>query len=117
MYERIKELCRKHGITVTELERATGLSRGSICKVDKNKPGFDRVKKIADYFGVPPESLTDDHAENPRHYINDETLRMAQEIHDNRDLRIMFDSARNLSPEDLKFAVDFLKRIEQMNKK
>jgi len=116
MYERIKELCRKNGINVSELERALGFSRGSLCKVDRNKPGFNRVKKIADYFGVAPESLTGEEGERPRYYVNDETMELAQEIHDNRDLRIMFSSARNLSPEDLRFAVEMLKRMEQMSK-
>lgn len=47
IYERIKQLCDKNGISVSELERRVGVSRGSICKIDKHKPSSETVEKIA----------------------------------------------------------------------
>lgn len=116
MYERIKALCRRDCITIAELERRLNFSRGSLCKVDKNKPTYDRVQRIADYFGVSASSLTGE-AEPTRHYIDDETLAIAQELHDDRNLRIMFNSAKNLAPEDLLFAKEMLLKIEKLSKR
>ena len=47
IYERIKQLCDKNGISVSELERRVGVSRGSICKIDKHTPNYKTLDKIA----------------------------------------------------------------------
>ena len=57
MYDRIKALCRQKGVTVTGTEKELGFARGSLCKVDTNKPSMERVNKLADYFGVSVEYL------------------------------------------------------------
>lgn len=52
IYEIIKELCKKKGVTVTGTEKELGFARGSLCKVDTSKPSMEKVQKLADYFGV-----------------------------------------------------------------
>ena len=81
-------------------------------------PRMGKVQKLADYFGISISDLIDEKKEDEirRHYVDDQTMELAQELHDNKDLRIMFDSARNLSPEDLKFAKDMLLRMEKMSR-
>ena len=46
------------------------------------------------------------------YYINEETKRIAQEIFDNKDLRILFDASRKAKPEDLKFIIEMAKRFK-----
>lgn len=48
IYERIKQLCDIKGISVSELERRIGVSRGSICKIDRHKPSSKTLEKIAE---------------------------------------------------------------------
>ena len=57
MYDRIKALCKQKGVTITGTEKDLGFARGSLCKVDTNKPSMERVNKLADYFGVSVEYL------------------------------------------------------------
>ena len=57
MYDRIKSLCNQKGVTITGTEKDLGFARGSLCKVDTNKPSMERVNKLADYFGVSVEYL------------------------------------------------------------
>jgi repressor LexA len=52
MYEKIKELCKEKHISVNALEQTLGFAKGSLCKIDKNKPSSSRLQKIADYFEV-----------------------------------------------------------------
>ena len=59
------------------------------------------IQNIADYFGVGKTALLDEY-EDPGYYINKETAALAQEIHDNADMRILFSAARDISPEDMK---------------
>ena len=50
IYDRIKQLCKDNGVTVTGTEATLGFSRGSLCKIDKNKPSIEKVSKLADYL-------------------------------------------------------------------
>ena len=52
MYSKIKIFCKKHNISVNELENELGFSRGSICKWGVNTPSVKKVKMLADFFGV-----------------------------------------------------------------
>lgn len=51
MFEKIKELCKEKGISVLTLEKETGIAHG-IHRWDTSKPSVDKVKAVADYFGV-----------------------------------------------------------------
>ena len=55
IYERIKQLCKANGVTVTGTESALGFARGSLCKIDKNKPSAEKVTKLAEYLGTTPD--------------------------------------------------------------
>ena len=52
IYETIKILSRKKGLSINQLEKTLGLSKGSLCRIDTNRPSADRLQKIADFFEV-----------------------------------------------------------------
>lgn len=56
-YDKIKMLCKKKGVTITGTEKELGFARGSLCKVDTNKPSMEKVQKLANYFEVSVEYL------------------------------------------------------------
>lgn len=117
-YERIKNLCDGHGVPVTVLEKELGFSRGSIGKMRSAKTAsVERLEMIAKYFGVSTEYLMTGEAPEG-YYINPETAQAAQEIFDNKELRLLFEAARDAQPEDLRAVHDMLlalKRKEQKN--
>ena len=57
LYNNVKKKCDENKISISQLERELGFPRSSICKWDENVPGITKVKKVADYFGVPIEEL------------------------------------------------------------
>ncbi len=58
LYTRIKALCAEHGITLAKLEEDTNLSSSIIRKWKNNtSPSIDKVKIIAEYFGVSTDYL------------------------------------------------------------
>jgi len=101
-YETIKKLCKDHGVTVTGVEKELGFSRGSLCKVNTNKPSMEKVQKLAAYFNVSVESLLGNEDDTPGYYLNEETAKAAQEIFENKELRMLFDAARDADAEDLR---------------
>lgn len=57
MYRKIQKMCKKHKVSVNRLESELGFTRGSIFKWDAHRPSVDKVKKVADFFGVKIEDL------------------------------------------------------------
>ena len=55
--DRIRELCQKNGMSITKLEAALGYGNGSISKAGTKAMRSDRLKAIADYFGVSMDYL------------------------------------------------------------
>ena len=57
MLQKIQKLCLENGITVNRIESACNLSHGSIRKWEDHSPAVDKVKNVADYFGITVDDL------------------------------------------------------------
>ena len=60
LYERIKKRAAEVPISINQLEKTIGVSSGSICKWDTNRPSIDKVKRVADVLSVTIDSLLED---------------------------------------------------------
>lgn len=61
MLENVKKLCRERGVSLQEVGRACGFGTKSIYTwADKTPASIERVKRIADYFGVTVDDLLAD---------------------------------------------------------
>ena len=105
------------GVRMSDVSRETGVSYSTFTdwKTGRYTPKADKMQKIADYFGVTVEYLMTGE-KNDGYYINPETAKVAQEMFENKELRVLFDAARDASPEDLCVVYDMLlalKRKEQ----
>lgn len=103
LYEQIKEVAKIKGYSINKLEKELGFARSSISKFNKNVPSMEKVQKIADFLNVSITDITGEEKEGgEKYYLNDETAKAAQEIFENKELRLLFDVARDAEPEDLK---------------
>lgn len=57
LFEKIKELCQQHGISINYLEETLGYSRNTIYSMKSKKPNAERLQEIADYFNVSTDYL------------------------------------------------------------
>lgn len=107
MYSVYAVLRDNMGVKDMDVSRALGFHPSVISdwKRGKATPKYDKLKMIADYFGVSVEYLTT--GKQPEgYYLNEETAEMAQQIYDNKDLRLLFDVAKDVTPEQLKLLHD-----------
>lgn len=107
MWEIFEKLCQERGVTPYRVSEATGIKTSSLSgwKAGRFKPKQEKLQKIADYFGVSVEYLRT--GEEPEgYYINPEAADMAQQIFENKDLRLLFDVAKDVTPEQLKLLHD-----------
>lgn len=107
MYSVYAELRDKMGVKDIDVSRALGFHPSVISdwKRGKASPKYDKMKMIADYFGVSVEYLTTGE-QSEGYYINPDTADMAQQIYENKDLRLLFDVAKDVTPEQLKLLHD-----------
>lgn len=59
MYDIFEQLLQKHGATAYQVSKATGISTGTLSdwKAGRSTPKQDKLKKIADFFGVTVDYL------------------------------------------------------------
>ncbi len=92
-------IAERSGLPVTTISRITSGQTKS--------PKLENVRKIAEAIGCTLNDLISE-----TYYSNEETSELAQEIHDNPDLRILLDASKNLKPEDLKAVIYIANRIK-----
>lgn len=57
LFDNVKALCDKRGITVWRLEKDLGFPNGGIRKWNESDPGIRKVQKVAEYLEVSIEEL------------------------------------------------------------
>lgn len=107
LYEKIKSLCDNEGISISALEKKTGISNGQIKRWQKSSPSVENLRKVARYFDVSLEFLADDDVS-------------AEDIEISQDIRIMQRAAQNMNDEERKRAIKvfeaFFENWDEMTK-
>lgn len=119
MWGTFEELMNSRNLRMSDVARETGIPYSTFTdwKVGRSVPKADKMQKIADFFGVTVDYLMTGKAKDG-YYLNPETAKAAQEMFENEELRVLFDAARDASPEDLRTVYSLLlalKRKEQPN--
>lgn len=135
--EIIKKLRDEKGYSQEVLAEELGVSKSTIAmwETDKRLPGKKELyEQLADFFNVDIDFLygrsgtrkkyhIDEHGNEyinsnivrgtGEYYYNKETREIAQEIFENKDMRILFDVARKTKPETLKTYAEFLRNLQK----
>lgn len=114
MYEHYERARDKKGLKNADVAKATGIPKQlfSDWKKRDSTPKAETLLKIADFLDVSVEYLVSGREPEPNsYYLDPEVAQMAQEIHDNEDLRLLFDTTRNVTKEDLQIVIDITKKL------
>lgn len=116
MYDIYEKLLEIKGVTTADVCKATGISQSTMSNWKKrhNNLSTKNAHLVADYFGVSVDYLmTGKDDQNHSYYFNEETAQMAQDLFENKDLRVLFSAARDCKPEDLKTTYDVLMALKR----
>lgn len=128
-YEEYERLRNEKGLNNAEVARRASIPPSTFTdwKQGKSFPKNDKLIKIAKALDVDPAILIDlispelqPHyyqvlMDQVEHYQNSKTAEIAQAIFDSKEMRILFDAAKNSKPEDLQMAADLLQRLKGTN--
>lgn len=96
--ERLKQLRESRHISQQKLADSLGVSQSAVAswETDSREPNFAMIKRVASYFCVSFTSLMPTEESG-----NDLVLQVADSMHQNPKLRILFDRSRYLTESDL----------------
>lgn len=103
--KRLRYYLNQFEMSQADLAKKLGVGTTSVynwCNGIKT-PRMDKVDSMCDLFHCKRSDLMEDKSdEDNRYYLNDETAQAAQEIFDNKELKMLFDVARNADADDLR---------------
>ncbi len=101
--DRIKKLAKDHDVSVYELEAELGFGRNTIYQWNKRTPSAERVKKVADYFGVSLDYIMGRSQNNNPHPEID--------LADTKDVILTFEG-KTIPDEDIELIQKLLRKKE-----
>jgi transcriptional regulator with XRE-family HTH domain len=119
---RLKQAMNKINISAQELADKSGVSKASISQYvnGSHKPSNISAPKLAKVLMVNAMWLMgfdiDDENKQPSYYMDPETAKKAQEIFENKELSLLFDAARDASPEDIQTVHTMLLALKKKEK-
>lgn len=108
----VKELRKKAGIQQKELAISIGVSRPTVSEWESNKkdPSGERLKKLAEYFGVDELMILGKGVVD----LSDDQDSIRERLRRDQNYRMLFDAAENAKPEHIRAAAAMLKSLEGM---
>lgn len=116
MYSVFQSLLEQRGVSASDVAKATGITASTFTawKKGTSQPNTQKMIKLAEYFGVPVEYLmTGEMPTGEGYYIDEDTAEVAQALFESKDMRLLFDAARDASPEDLQMVAQLLERLKR----
>ena len=109
--EIIKRLREEAELTQEREAKLMHISRSNVAMYESGtrRPSRETLEAFADFYNVDIDYLLGRSSKTTRargagYYFDPETAKAAEEMRENKDLKVLFDAARDASPEDLRTA-------------
>lgn len=98
-----------------DLQKELGVSTATTSDwcAGKKIPKMDRVEEIANLFGVTTSEMLADNLAGEHFYFSKETRDIADEISENKELRLLFKATKDVNAGDLKMITELLKSLKR----
>lgn len=125
LYKKLGKLLRNAresaGMTLSDTAEKLGVTTMTIQRyeIGKRKISLENVRDLCCLYGVDPDSLMDNAMSGGTSsisadcYDDPDAARIAQEVYERPDLRVLFNAAQDVSPEDLKVVIDLVDRLKK----
>lgn len=105
------------GLTMKQVAEIVGVSEATVSRWesgDIENMRRDKIVLLANALKMSPAVIMGWEEPN-EYYLDPETAREAQKIFSDKDMRFLFDAARDSKPEDIRRAADILQRFKETN--
>lgn len=104
----IKDLRKQRGYSQESLSKAIGISQSAVASYESNvrTPSVGMLRRFAEFFSVPMATFL------PENHADQDTVQViADSLHQNPDLRLLFDKTRKMSRQDIKAVLSVVNAI------
>ena len=128
------EIIRQYGEdhSISQLIKDSGLSKAYIYMLMNNKnnkgepivPSLETIKKVAEGMHTDFEDVFNNldydfevrvNGSDAQYYEDKQTATLAQKLFESKEMKLLFDAAKDSKPEDLQMAADLLRRLKGTN--
>lgn len=95
----LTRLLEEHDLSQAQFGSIIGVTQQAVSRwmSGERSPRMKVIDQICDYFGISRSALLD-----KGYYEDEDTAKIAQQIHDNTELRLLFSAAKDADPQTLK---------------
>ena len=110
--KKLRGLLDENKINQSELAEMLQVSESTVGKwlLKKALPRMGIIEKLSSIFNCPKSYLLEENETRRSYYLNPEAAKMAQEIYDNPQYKVLFDATKKLKPESIKLITKKPKR-------
>lgn len=108
-----------NGKTQADLAKDLKISKATISSwVNGTRiPRMEKIDMLCHYFNITRADLMEEHSANEApntgqqtgYYFDEETAKLAQELKDNPELRILLDAGRDMTPGEMRALINLVK--------
>lgn len=117
--EKLDALKTAKNMTIREISDKSGLTESSLAKIFaglNDNPTIDTLRRIAGVLDcIVDDFLVSENEENSPYYHDRETNRIAQEIFEDDQKRVLLDATRHLKPEALNAVINIVEQMKGTN--
>lgn len=115
--ENLRNYLAANNFSQADMARQMHVSTATAAKwyTGQTMPRVDKIQSLCNWLRIEKSDLLESKNHKSAYYLNAETARIAQEVFEDPDLRILFDAARDSKPENIQFAADMLRRMKDTN--
>lgn len=108
--KKLRGLLDENKINQSELAEILQVSESTVGKwlLKKALPRMGIIEKLSSIFNCPKSYLLEENETRRSYYLNPEAAKMAQEIYDNPQYKVLFDATKKLKPESIKEVMKFI---------
>lgn len=104
------------GLTLKEIADAVGVSEATVSRWESGEIANmkrDKIAALAKVLSISPAAIMGWEETPQEYYIDPEAAALAQQIYEDKELRALFDAARDADPEALQAAQAMLKVLKR----
>lgn len=110
---KIRSIMKEKEIGNKQLSELSGIPLGTLNKIiygETSSPSLDNALAISKALGCTIDDLIG--RENTGYYFDDEVAKMAQDLFEREELRVLFDASKNVSKEDIEDVANILEKLK-----
>ena len=115
MYAKYCTLRDAKGVKDADVAKGTGINKSTFAdwKSGRSVPKYEKLAKIAAYFGVPVSYFEGSEPSEMPYYLNDDAKEAAEFLFHHPDHKVLFDAVRGVRSEDVEFICEMIKRASR----